>query len=158
MKLLIGAVVVILVGTGAWWGLQGLVTQDAYSISMAFGFPKEDTIEMQAIATMAMSVTEPPRADPETGKPLWEEWVDQHFDLRDAGGNRVALGLRQTSDMIPKNKVVGTPEGFLRAQLKTGQTYTFDYIPKRLETKRFRCVFTVPSADSPVERVVMSPA
>lgn len=153
MKGVVGLAVLVGVGAGGWWAFKGVVTHDTHAIPIAFGFPDDRTIEMQAIASMGMTVTEGPKADPKTGKPKWEEWVEEHFELRDAGGARVKLSLVSHSDLIPKHKVLGTPEGYLVGRLEKGTSYTFDYIPKRAEAKRYRHAFTAPAADKEVERV-----
>ena len=86
------------------------------------------------------------------GKVLWEEWVDQHFDLRDHNSVKSKMGMRKHSDLIPPAQVVGTPEGYLICKLKRGQTYSLDYVPKRAEPKRYRHVFVAPDTDIPVSR------
>lgn len=153
MRALVGLVLVLAAGAGAWWAVQSVTGHDTFAVPIAFGFTDAETIEMQAVASMGMTVTEPPRVEPVTGKVLWEEWIEEHFEVRDAGGNRVKLALRSSSDMIPKHKIVGTPEGYLTGRLQKGAAYTFDYIPKRLESKRYRYAFTAPDAEWEVERI-----
>ena len=154
MKRLLVVLIVMGVVAVGWWAAQTGTQQNVFQVVMAFGFPKDGRIELHAVASMGMTATEPPRLDPSTGRINWAEWVDEHFDLRDAAGKRENIFFKSGSDdVIPVNKVLGAAEGYLFAKVKQGADYTFDYIPKRAEARRFRHTFTAPTGNVPVDRI-----
>lgn len=134
-----------------WYGLNSVTTQDSFLVSIAFGFPKDGDIELHGVVSMGMSAQEPPRVDVKTLKPNWDEWVDQHFELRDAANQSVKVYFRTSTDVIPTNKIKGTAEGYFSAKLKQNTAYTLDYIPKRAEPTRFRHAFTAPAGEVGLE-------
>ncbi len=151
MKKVVGLLVLAGVVVGMWWGASKVTTQDSFLVSLAFGFPKDDEIEMHVVISMGMTALEAPRLDPLKGKVNWEGWVTDHFELRDPAGEVVQLFYKSGSDVIPGNKIRGAAEGYLFARVKKGVEYTLDYTPKRAESTHFTHTFTAPSADVPVE-------
>jgi hypothetical protein len=151
MKKLVGLLVLAGVVVLAWWGVDKMTTQDSFLVSMAFGFPKDDEIEMHVVVSMGMTALEAPRLDPLKGKVDWEGWVTNHFELQDAAGHRVQIFYKSGSDVIPANKVRGVAEGYLFARLRRGVAYTLEYAPKRAESTRFTHGFTAPDSEAPLE-------
>jgi len=151
MKKLFGLLALAGVVVLAWWAVNKITTQDSFLVSLAFGFPKDEDIEMHVVISMGMTALEAPRLDPLKGTINWDAWVDEHFDLRSASGDAVKLFYKTGSDVVPANKIRGAAEGYVFGKLKRGVEYTLDYIPKRAEPTRFRHTFTAPDTDVPVE-------
>jgi len=156
-KLIAVLVMMAMVGVG-WWAVNSFTSQDSFQIALAFGIPQGNEIELHVVASMGMTAREPPRRDLSTGKVLWQEWVDRHFDLRDASQASIPFAFRQSTDVIPINQLVGTPEGYLLAKVKKGVQYTFDYYPRVGDLKCYRHTFTAPAGDVPVARILFEPA
>ena len=152
----VGIVLVLLLGAGGWFVVNNITTKDSFQVAMAFGIPDDGAIEMNAIVSLAMEGLDPPRVDPKTMKVLWQEWADQHFDLRDAAGTSVDVFFRKGTErsIIPSGKILGAPQGHLFAKLQQGTDYTFDYVPKKNEDATYQLNFTAPTDDTPVERLV----
>ena len=153
----VALVFVVAVVAAGWWAVQNITSDDSFSVQIAFGVPHEGKIELYAIASMGMTAIEAPRMAP-NGKLRWDEWVEEHFDLRTASGSRLLLSMRSSCDVIKPAQVTGTPEGYLFAKVDQGVNYQFDYKPKRAEAKRYRHVFTAPTGDVKVSRKRMEPA
>jgi len=147
--------VVVLVAVG-WWAVQNVTSEKTFSAQIAFGIPYEGSIEVYVVASMGMTAIEPPRLAP-NGKLRWDEWVEEHFELRTAAGQTVPLTLRSSCDIIKPAEVTGTPEGYLFAKIQQGTNYQFDYKPKRAEALRYRYDFTAPSTDVKLSRKPLAP-
>lgn len=156
-KLVAILVMMALVAAG-WWAVDRFTSQDSFQIALAFGVPQGNEIELHVVASMGMTAREPPRLDRRTGKVLWQEWVDRHFDLRDPSEVSVPFAFRQSTDVIPLNQILGTAEGYLLAKLRKGVQYTLDYYPRVADLKCYRHTFTAPAGDVRVSRILFEPA
>lgn len=157
MRGLIGlAIIGVLACLGMWWVMSEFYKDQGVPVALAMGNPKDGTVEFHAVVAMGMSSTERPRMTLKGGL-LWDEWVDEHFDLRDASGERVPLRFRISSGLIPDHKTGGTPEGYVIGRVKSGVQHDFDYIPRRNESQRYRYTFTAADGDVPMKRVTIKP-
>ena len=140
---------VLVVGVVGVWLLHAELSADPGAlIGLAFGNVQDDMIEMHVVVGMGH---EPPRLDDRTGAPLWDEWFDEHYDLRADTGEKVSLRRMGFSSLITQYEA-RNPEFFLQAKLRAGVSYTFDYMPFRYEARRYRYSFTAPGAGTPFER------
>ncbi len=155
-----GLIVLVLIGVavvvGFIWSASRMSADPGRTIALVFGVPDEETIEIHAAVAPGMVAAEGPRMD-RNGNVLWDEWIAEHFDLRDEAGDKVPMHRRNFSDLIPANKVVGTPEFYVAAKLRIGGRYTFDYIPLVRVGKRYRHTFTAPEDDTSVKRPNFGP-
>ncbi|HEY3244187.1 MAG TPA: hypothetical protein VGM03_12645 [Phycisphaerae bacterium] len=149
MKALITVLIIVGAVGGGFYLLLAKVNQDpGYAIPVAFGAPAGGEVEMNVAVSMLM----PRREEPKLGRAglLWDEWVGDHFDLRDAAGTKLPLKRSDFSQLMTERQAGGTPEFFLITKLRPGQSYTFDYIPV-MPAPRYRYAFTAPSAAKKAE-------
>ncbi len=152
MKGLVGLGVVGFLGClGVWWLSVEAMSDQGFSIAMAHGHPADDGIQLHMVVDMGMTRREGPRQDKD-GNILWDEWVEKHFELHEASGQRVEMHRLGQSMLIPANKVPGAQEFYLKAALRPGVNYTFDYLPKRAEPNRYRYTFSAPADTTPMKR------
>ena len=158
MKGLIGLGIVGLVGVGlVYWVASWSTSDPGIAIAHAFGNPAEDTIELHVAVYMGPR-TEPPRIDPDLSDlQLWQEWLDEHYQLRDDAGTTVEIERIGHSLLMPAHKVGGAPEFFLKAGLRQGTEYTFDFTPRRAEPNRYRYTFIAPAEGEGIKRKTFEP-
>ncbi len=140
---IVGLVIVAAVGGAFYYFFAAVNADPGFAIPLAIGAPVAGEVELNVAVSMLM----PRREGPKLGNAglLWDEWVADHFDLRDESGNKIPLIRSNFSQLIPDRKAGGTPEFFLTTKLKPGQRYTFDYIPF-VPAPRYRYAFTAPIA------------
>ena len=155
---MIGALVLVgLCGVGFWW-LQSKMTEKlGFMVGYAMGDPGEETIQMHVIVSMPMVNTEGRRRTKDGRLTTWEEWIEEHFDLRDDAGRKVPLAREAWSSLISQQQA-SNPEFFMRAELRKGVNYIFDYIPIRDDWFRYRHNFTAPADSQPLVRATFEPA
>jgi hypothetical protein len=141
-------------GVGIWYMGHQMSEDPGEFIAFAFGNPKEDSIDMEILVTVAMPRREWARVDKVTGAVYWQEWVDEHFDIRDDNDEKVQLMRSNHSRFISAAEARTTPEFYLRGTLKPNTHYTFDYIPYRIGTLKYRYDFVAPAKEQPTERRV----
>lgn len=154
-RALIGLAVIAVVGF--WFTTRAMTKEGGRSVLVAFGNVVEDTIEIHTGVEMGMVRREGPRLDRQAN-PLWEEWVQEHWKVRDATGAELPIERIGQTLLIDVNKVPGAPEFFLKIKLQRGKQYTFDYIPARAESKCYRWTFTAPDSQKPMHRPTWEPA
>ncbi|HQL55087.1 MAG: hypothetical protein KA383_17630 [Phycisphaerae bacterium] len=151
-----GAVLVLLVGGLVAYGVRHLRAQfsgaEGFPVGFALGNAGSNSIELHVAVTHDMVKADPPTITP-NGVLLWNEWVPQHFELRDAAGQSVRLNRAGTSVVINERKAFN-PEFYLVARLTPGTTYSLDYIPYVGENKRHRHTFTATAAEQPFQRLI----
>jgi len=150
MKGLVILVVLAIVAlvVGAWVMNSQYGGEPPVLVGLAFGNPSTENVEMHVVVGMGY---ERPRRDPLTGAQLWDEWFDEHYDLRADSGERVSLRRANNSPFITERDA-GYPEFFLIAVLRQGVNYTFDFTPRVAEGTPHRFTFTAPSESVPFAR------
>jgi hypothetical protein len=152
-------VILMVLGAGVWWFFMHETMKDPGNwVGLAFGNPEESSIEMHLPVELMTVTRDRPRVN-DRGDPLWDEWISQHFDLRDASGESVPFAQAGWSPLISeaKNKVVA--EFYVKCTLQKGAKYTIDFIPRaRTQPKnRYRYVFTAPSEPQDMKRMLFEP-
>lgn len=151
--LVVGVIVVIAFG---WWYAIGAAADAGFRIPFACGKGRSGALEVHVAVAMQMTALEPPRVDPVSGAVYWTEWVDEHFELRDASDQLVRLQRNNFSSLIPEGKV-GSPDFYLIGQIQEGTRYTFDYIPIKTNPERYRYEFMVSGSGQEFGRVHFAP-
>jgi hypothetical protein len=121
-------------------------TDDQFPIALAFGTPPSGLYELHVGVEPGMKIIEGP-AMSQKGNLLWDDWVSDHFELKDASGNAVKFSRANNSRLMPTSKIAGTFEFYLTAPVKKGGKYIMTYQPKVDEKLKYRHEFTAP--DSP---------
>lgn len=121
------------------------------SLPVAFGPPSAGAAELNLAVGMNLPRRDPPKL--KFAKIQWDQWVDEHFELKDATGAKVKLQRTNFSQLMNDQKAGGTPEFFLKAMVTPGTSYTLDYLPV-VNGERFRYAFTAPAAAQEAERAV----
>lgn len=133
---------VLLIG-GMYFYFAANVAKDVPSLPIAFGTPNTAGVEMQFAVSIFLPKKDPPRL--EHGVVLWNEWMNEHFQLRDSTGAAVQLQRLGFSTMLSDRQTGGTPEFWVKAILKPGATYEFDFTPI-LPGPKYRHSLMVPTA------------
>ncbi|MCG8409168.1 MAG: hypothetical protein MI923_28525 [Phycisphaerales bacterium] len=121
-------------------------------IAVAFGKPSDDGVEVHVVITLGMKNTEYARVDMDTGTEYWDEWVEEHFELTGESGGPVKFSRTNFSELITAQKAGALFEFFIKGKVQGGENYTFDYIPKRAESRRYRYTFTAPTNSKKMKR------
>ncbi len=121
-------------------------------VAVAFGNPADGQVEIHTVVLMGMVAAEPVRVDAISGFPYWDEWLEQHWDLRDGKGNRVSLERASNSSVINHREAGNAFEFFLVGRVPQGDACTFEYIPRKREKRRYRYSFTAPSSQVAMKR------
>jgi len=141
----------VLIGLLGW--LQYESNRDhGHLVAFACGNPREGTLELQIVVSMRM-VRLDPRRFKENGKlQTWREWVEEHFELRDAAGEVVPLKRAHFANLITQSKV-GTPDSYLLANLQPNADYSLDYRPiGPIEGRSYRVTFNTEAEGLPFAR------
>jgi hypothetical protein len=153
---ILGAVFFVVAGVGIFW-LTSVATSDPGTwVAFAFGDPFEGKTEIHVPVDMGMIMKERPRVD-ERGDPMYEEWVLEHFSLRDEAGDEKPFTRIGHSLVISDDEARSNPEFYIKSTLKVGTTYTLEYRPKREGKARYRHTFTVPTEKAPMVRLLFEP-
>ena len=154
MKGLVGLVVfaAIVVGLG-YWAMGTLLADESILIGYACGNPNEEKQEIQIFVAMATPHQDPPKLRPD-GNRDWPRWVKEHFIVTASNGDVVELDRKSFANLIPS---VGTEDSFLVGWVRTGETYTFDFVPVVGEKTRYRKTFTVAAEGVPFCRERFDP-
>ena len=125
--------------------LREMWSDQGHDILMAFGAPRGDTIQMNLSITFRMVMTDPPRVDEKKDQSaIMKEWVAEHFQLRDESGEVVRLQRMGMSAMLINHRAARAADSYLGAELKQGQKYVMEYVPRTAEAKRYRFEFMAP--------------
>jgi hypothetical protein len=117
----------------------------------------EESTQIDVLVTLAMPRREGPRVDRVTGAVYWQEWVDEHFDIRDPDGEKVLLRRSHFSRLITERDARTTPEFYLTGKLRPDVDYTFDYIPFRAGNLKYHYEFTAPNVETRTRRQLFDP-
>ncbi|MBN2561408.1 MAG: hypothetical protein JXQ75_10810 [Phycisphaerae bacterium] len=157
MKGLIGLAVIGVIGVGlTLWLTVWSASDPGIGIAHAFGEPTDGAIQLHVVVDMGMPIREPPRSNLK-GTVFWDEWVEEHFVLRDDSGEKLEFQRRSSSTLIPDHKAGGTPEFYLMTKVRPGVSYTFDYIPRKAEPLRYRRTFVAPAEGQQMRRQTFEP-
>jgi hypothetical protein len=152
MKAIGGFGLLIFLVVTVYWLSASSGGQDAtVPIQIAFGNPRSAGIDMHVVIGVVMANRDRIRKDGST--PTWDEWVADHFELKDAANNVLKLERKNNSSLIQQLEVIGTQEFFLVTTLRAGQSYVFDYIPDVTKPGRYRCPFTAPTSGAKVRMI-----
>ncbi len=154
MKGLVVLGLIGVVGIGVtFWLMKECTSDQGISITLACGNPNDGTVAMHAAMDMGIMRREGLRQAPDVSEDvLWREWLDEHFQLRDAAGESVHIERVGQSLLINVNKMPGAPDFFLTARLRSGETYSFDYKPWRAKATKYRHTFVAPADKTEMKR------
>lgn len=141
----------VLIGFLGW--LQYESNRDkGHLIAFACGNPRGELLELQIVVSMRTVRLDPLERKEDGRFQTWREWVEEHFELRDAAGSVVPLKRAHFANLIPQAKV-GTPDSYLLADLKPGTDYSLDYRPiGPIEGKSYRITFNTGTDGVPFAR------
>jgi hypothetical protein len=152
IRAVVGLVIVVGCVAGGWY-LLGRASEDpGFPMGIAFGNPHDGTIELHLVVELGMVRTEGLKAHPAGGLETWDDWIADHFDLRDSAGTKLQLTKDGWSDVIGQDQAKN-PEFFLKGKLKAGESYTLKYIPRRAGLVKHRHSFTAPATAQKFQRV-----
>ena len=152
------------------WIVHYMGTDKGTLIGVAFDSARSDSIEIHWAVPMGMLKVEGPRVD--EGKTVtrkdgstyqvparvhWDEWVTEHFQLRDSSGKTVELSRKSYSKQFDGAKGYSLVEFFLVGKLTPGREYKLDYKPKRAEAKCYRRALAAPKGDTKAKRLTFEP-
>lgn len=146
----------ILVLVGSLYMQAKLFSDQGVSIQIAFEAVDDRRVELNLVLPVTFPAVDPPRMN-DKGKITWEDWIADHFQLYDAGDTVVPLKRSNHCKIIPRHKIVGTEEFFLKAMLEPGLDYVFEYVPKLSKKKRYRYAFTSPAMNTEVQMCAFEP-
>ena len=138
----LGVLFVLLTGVYVFL-IREMYADHGHSILVAFGIPDQDTIQMHLSVPILTYRRDPPRPGPKD-LPLIKEWIEDHYILRNAAGERTKLQRHGSSGLVEQSRASSAAEFFLMATLKKGTSYTLDFIPILGESNRYRYEFTAP--------------
>ncbi len=150
------AVILVILGAGIWgYIMRESMRDQGCWVACAYGNDEDSNIEMHVMIEMGMVVRDRPRLD-DKGEPLWNEWISDHFDLRDASDEAVPFTRIGWSSLIDDEKSFAVPEFYAKYTLQKGSKYTFDFVPSvRVEKQRhYRYCFTAPGEPKKMHREV----
>lgn len=139
------------------WFSGELVRDQGQWIPVAFGAPSPKTIQMHVAVAPGLPLADPPETD-ERLRPKWDEWIDKHFQLFAADGQRLALQKIGTSGMFTGEVAAGAPEFALWAALNKGESYRCEYIPNTRKGTRYVYLFVAPEEPEKVALRGFNPA
>jgi hypothetical protein len=135
---------ILIVGTAVFLltGCEG-ETANKLPVAIAFGTPPSGLYEMHIGVDFGMTRTEGPRLS-RVGSLMWDEWIEDHFELLDSAGQRVRLSRANNSRLMPASKLPGTFEFYLSAPIQQEAAYQLTYTPRREELRKYRHKFIAP--------------
>ena len=137
---------------GIWFLQHASAKSEGFAVGYALGNRRGDSVELHIVVSISMIRYQGPRATG-SGATLWEDWIAEHFNVRDASGQKTTLQKAGWSYLINERQA-SNPEFYLIGKLRAGGTYTIDYIPFNDSTLHFSHTLTVPPQGQPFERRV----
>lgn len=128
----------------------------AVDLPIAFGNVAGGQVEMNLVVGIVLANVI--RAKEGGQAKTREQWIADHFVLKDSSGQPVKLTWQNNSALIKPVDVgpmVGTEECFLAGKLKPGESYTFEYIESPNRTCRYQ--FTAPAKAQKVKMYRFEP-
>lgn len=153
---------VIVLGLGAlsyYWLTTYLPGRDhGHLIAYAVGSPGGGILEINVVIPFIMTRHDPPKLKPNGQFQTWNEWLEEHFELRDDTGKRVMLHNSDWANVIPKGKMVGTPKFYAVGPVEPDTEYTFVFYPEGSgQPKRYRHTFALSQEGKKFERAQFMP-
>ena len=139
-----------------WMSVHTGSNEPDVGIQMAFGNPADNEIELHVVVGVLLANQDRARAKDLKLK-SWDEWMVEHFFLTDGAGETVELRRTKNSSLIKPHQVIGTEEFFMVARVRSGEEYTFDFVPTGEESIPRRCAFTAPAADEQIRLYMFKP-
>jgi|CXWL01.1.fsa_nt_gi hypothetical protein len=153
--LIIFAIILVLVGGGIWVGLtKTLMSDTGLYILVASGDAGEGKVELNISVDLPFVFKESPRYD-ERGNALWDEWIEQHYDMRDEAGKAVPGFRIAHSRFVDERKIKNLPEFYLKYVLDKGRKYTLVNHPFLAKKSKYTYTFT--AEPKPAERIQFPP-
>ena len=156
VRSVVGLAVLVGLFVVGWYVYHRVNENPGEAVGLAIGHPHEGEIELHLVISMAMVRAEGPRTAKNSGAELWEEWIADHFDLRDSSGTKLSMQKAGWSDLIGQGQAMN-PEFFLTGKLKIGGSYTLKYIPRTTGRAKFQYSFTAPGSAQTFQRVFFKP-
>ena len=128
----------------------------AVDLPIAFGNATGGQVEMDVVVGIALANVIRAKEGGQTK--THEQWIQDHFVLKDSSGQTVKLAWQYNSALVKPVDVgpmVGTEECFLAGKLKPGGSYTFDYIEAPGRICRYQ--FTTPAKAQKVKMYRFEP-
>ena len=105
-KTVVLAVVLALGALSYYWLTTYLIGKDhGHLIAYAVGSPGGDILEINVVIPFIMTRLDPPKLKPNGHFQTWNEWLEEHFELRD--DMRVALDLAGFLETREVGPVIG---------------------------------------------------
>ena len=158
MKWMVALIIVVGLGAGAFYWFGRGVTEPRVGLQIAFGEPQKDGILLEIILASALTAQDPPEGDTRYNS-AWQQWVDEHVELVDDSGQKVALRYENQATLSALGVSRGSPDvGFIAATVKTGQGYEVRYRAKAGAASPFRAKIRVPEASSGAQIITLERA
>ena len=155
MKWGVALVLVVAAGAGAFFWLGRGATDPRVALQIAYGEPQKDGILLEIILAQGLTMTDPPGGDTRYNA-VWQQWVDEHFELLDDSGQKVPLHYGNQAALSALNASRGTPDaGFISALVKSGREYEVRYRAKAETANPFSLRIHVPAAASAVQIITL---
>ncbi len=153
------AILIALVGSGVWCGvMKKSMADEGIWLLTAMGNAHEKKVQVVVAAETGAVFRNPPREDKD-GNTLWEEWLTEHYEMRDDSGNLIPGSRIAHTSLVDEQKVKGLPEFFVLFTVEQGKAHTLDYLltSKKGNKIRYRHSFIAPDSTLPPERVTFKP-
>ena len=131
--------------------LSKMDANDQRMITIAVGNTDGKVSDLHLVIAPLM-ISDGPREDATSGAVYWDEWLEEHFIMTSAAGDKVKFERLAQSNLISDKQAGGAPEFYIKGKIKHGTAYTFDFVPVDEEPERFRYELTAPT-EMPVTRV-----
>lgn len=130
---------------GIWFVTKDMKPKDEQDQLIGFGFgpAANGNVPMQLAVTFGMMNADPPQPD-SGGFTDHFLWIDEHFELLDANGQRLPWQRKGTSELV-QGVDASIAECFIGTQLQAGQTYTFTYTSNVADGFKYRCEIIPPN-------------
>lgn len=149
LAVLFGLAVVVVAAFVIFQG--NMNADDQRMITIAIGNNDGKVSDLHLVVAPLM-VADGPRVDAASGAEFWDEWLEEHFILTSAAGDKVKFERMNQSNLISDRDAGGSPEFYIKGKVKPDTTYTFEYVPINEEPDRFRYEFTA-AKEMPLTRV-----
>lgn len=144
-------VILFLVITLYWMSAHAGTDEPDLGIQMAFGNAADNEIDLHVVVGVLLANKDRAKEKLLNIKPKsWDDWIVEHFFLTDSAGKRTELTRKTNSSLIRPHQVIGTEQFFMVARVKSGEDYTFDFVPTGEESITHRYLFTAPAVDEKV--------
>ena len=120
-------------------------------LPIAFGVSRDGAMQMHLGVPALVPVADPPELNARR-TPQWNQWIKEHFQLRDELGTGLRLRKKGTSGLMVGGTAAGDPPFVVWAELTKGGKYTCDYVPIVGDGRRYRYSFVVPREPGKVKR------